>query len=104
MSNNSVKSLQNSSCEYSIAEEIDTCGTRCPLPLLRAKQALKSLQVGDCLKVLATDPAAKPDFEAMLSHLPHQLVEYQRHEGLSGKYSRIDVFIIRKGVSEGGEV
>lgn len=80
--------------------EIDTCGLRCPLPLLRAKQALKSMQVGECLKVLATDPAAKPDFDAMLKHLPHSLLDYQRFSDLDGAYPQIDVFIIQKGEAQ----
>lgn len=77
-----------------IQESIDTCGTRCPIPLLRAKQALKGLLQGDCLKVLANDPAAKADFDAMLRHLPHELVGYSRVSNESGC---IDTFIIRKG-------
>lgn len=76
-----------------ITQTIDTTGTRCPIPLLRAKQALKGLSVGDHLKVLATDPSAKGDFEAMLKHLPHELVEYSS----SSEPSRIDTFVIRKG-------
>lgn len=84
---------------FDTQQEIDTCGTRCPLPLLRAKQSLKSMQSGDLLRVLATDPAAKSDFEAMLRHLPHELIAYQRLDGLDGKYPRVDVFIIRKGGS-----
>ena len=57
---------------------VDTCGTRCPIPILRTKIALKQLKIGDCLKVLATDPAAKPDFDAMLRHLPHELVSFEQ--------------------------
>jgi tRNA 2-thiouridine synthesizing protein A len=72
---------------------IDTCGTRCPIPLLRAKQALKTLAVGEHLEVLASDPSAKPDFDAMLRHLPHQLVSYTTQTSPT----RIDTFIILKG-------
>jgi len=72
---------------------IDTCGTRCPIPLLRAKQALKTLAVGEYLEVLASDPSAKPDFDAMLRHLPHRLVSYTTQ----ASPSRIDTFIIQKG-------
>ena len=78
---------------YHISETIDTCGTRCPIPLLRAKQALKGLAVGEFLEVFATDPSAKPDFDAMLKHLPHDLVDYS----CDGDSPRIDRFIILKG-------
>lgn len=78
---------------FNIKQTIDTCGTRCPIPLLRAKQALKLLAVGDCLEVRASDPSAKPDFEAMLRHLPHELVSYSSQNNPK----RIDTFIIQKG-------
>lgn len=77
-----------------ISETIDTCGTRCPIPLLRAKQALKQLTAGDYLRVLATDPSAKADFDAMLKHLPHVLVDYCIDDSAT---PRVDTFIIRKG-------
>jgi len=82
-----------------IAKNLDTCGLRCPIPLLRAKQALKEMVIGELLEVLSTDPSAKGDFEAMLKHLPHKLVEYSHNvasaEGDSGP--KVDRFIIRKG-------
>ena len=74
-------------------DTIDTSGTRCPIPLLRAKQALRQLQAGECIRVLTTDPSAKVDFEAMLKHLPHQLVSYEAGSGMPP----VDSFIIRKG-------
>ncbi len=79
--------------EYPVALVVDASGTRCPVPLLRAKQGLKSINVGEYLQVLATDPSAKGDFDAMLSHLPHELIEYQHGVG----EPRVDLFIIRKG-------
>jgi tRNA 2-thiouridine synthesizing protein A len=89
--------------ELDISLTIDTCGTRCPIPILKAKIALKQLQAGELLKVLATDPAAKSDFEAMLRHLPHELVDYNSVETANSpestnyKRKRVDTFIIRKG-------
>lgn len=73
---------------------IDTCGTRCPIPLLRAKQALKTMQKGEVLKVLASDPSAKSDFDAMLKHLPHELIDYHSSQDTA---DRVDTFIIIKG-------
>ncbi len=79
---------------HRISAEVDARGTRCPIPLLRAKQALKSLNVGERIKVLATDPSAKGDFDAMLSHLPHWLVDYQvENDDVS-----VHVFVIEKGL------
>jgi len=78
---------------FEIACSVDASGSRCPIPLLRAKQALKSMQEGEYLEVLATDPSAKGDFDAMLKHLPHELVCYASGKGTSP----VDTFIIRKG-------
>lgn len=44
--------------------EIDTSGLKCPLPILRAKKALATLQSGQVLKVITTDPHAIRDFQA----------------------------------------
>ncbi len=43
---------------------LDTKGLSCPLPVLRARKAIKTVPAGATLKVLATDPGAVKDFEA----------------------------------------
>ncbi|MCH2190971.1 MAG: sulfurtransferase TusA family protein [Gammaproteobacteria bacterium] len=78
---------------FPIAAWVDAIGTRCPVPLLRAKKALKTMDVGEYLEVKASDPSAKSDFEAMLKHLPHDLVHYQQGQS----EPRVDVFVILKG-------
>jgi len=40
---------------------VDVSGATCPLPLLRAKSALKQMDVGDVLKLIATDKQAHQD-------------------------------------------
>ena len=45
-------------------DELDTSGLKCPLPVLKAKKALKSLSAGDRLTVIATDPGALHDIPA----------------------------------------
>lgn len=80
-----------------IAQILDTSGARCPIPLLRTKQALKAMQIGEHLQLIATDPGTKSDIDAMLAHLPHFLVDYLRSESIVGEYPRVDTFIIRKG-------
>lgn len=43
--------------------ELDARGLKCPLPVLKARRALKEVPAGGTLEVLATDPAAPRDFE-----------------------------------------
>ena len=42
---------------------LDAMGLLCPLPVLKARRALKSVPPGGILEVLATDPGATKDFE-----------------------------------------
>jgi tRNA 2-thiouridine synthesizing protein A len=44
---------------------VDARGLRCPLPLVRARQALAALGAGETLVVLATDPEAPIDLAAL---------------------------------------
>lgn len=44
---------------------VDARGLRCPLPLIRARQALAALDPGAALVVLATDPEAPIDLAAL---------------------------------------
>lgn len=58
--------------------EVDARGLPCPMPLLKAKQALAGLDGGQVLRVLATDDAAPRDFAAYAEATGHELelVEY----------------------------
>jgi tRNA 2-thiouridine synthesizing protein A len=54
---------------------LDVKGLNCPLPILRAKKALKDIPTGGTLEVLATDPGAVKDFEAFCRTTGNELVE-----------------------------
>jgi tRNA 2-thiouridine synthesizing protein A len=41
---------------------LDATGLLCPLPVLKARRALKAVPPGGILEVLATDPGATKDF------------------------------------------
>lgn len=56
---------------HPVARELDTRGLRCPLPLLKAKQALRDMTAGQVLRVLATDAGSVRDFQAY-AHLSGQ--------------------------------
>ena len=43
--------------------ELDTCGAECHIPVLKARKLSQTLKHGDVVKVLATDPLAKIDFQ-----------------------------------------
>jgi TusA-related sulfurtransferase len=58
--------------------ELDVTGLECPLPLLKAKLALNTLQVQQILKVVATDPASERDFHSFVQQSRHQLIDFQK--------------------------
>ena len=55
--------------------ELDARGLNCPMPILRAKKALKDVAAGDTLKVLATDPGSVNDFESFCRTTGNELVK-----------------------------
>ena len=61
---------------------LDARGLRCPLPVLKARKALKELADGDTLQVLATDPGAVKDFEAFCRTTGHRLIEFHEADGV----------------------
>lgn len=65
---------------HPVARELDTCGLRCPLPLLKAKQALRDMAAGEILRVLATDAGSVRDFQAYGQLSGHKLVAFAELE------------------------
>lgn len=53
---------------------LDLSGLNCPLPILRAKKALATMESGQSLLVLATDPGAPADFAAFCRQTGNQLL------------------------------
>jgi tRNA 2-thiouridine synthesizing protein A len=53
---------------------LDAKGMNCPLPILKTKKALQTMQPGGLLEVLATDPGSVADFESFCRQTGNQLV------------------------------
>lgn len=62
-------------------EELDATGLRCPLPLLKTRQALRTLSPGQLLRVRATDAGARRDIPAYLRQSGHELVRVTEQDG-----------------------
>jgi len=43
---------------------IDTRGLSCPLPVLKVRKAMRSIESGTAVQILATDPLADQDLRA----------------------------------------
>lgn len=58
--------------------EINACGLNCPLPILKARQALMSMTTGQTLKITATDPTSADDFPVFAEATGHELLAAER--------------------------
>ena len=64
-------------------KQIDTRGTKCPMPVLKTKKALAQMQTDEILCVLATDPASVADiaqFAAQETHENGEIFHYISHK------------------------
>ena len=61
---------------------LDAKGLNCPLPILKAKKALKTLESGNTLEVLSTDPGSVADFAAFCRTTGNELVEQSEGDGV----------------------
>ena len=69
--------------------KLDLRGLRCPLPVLRTRKALKSMQAGDRLEVHCTDPMSVID-------IPHLIQETGDRVEILEQVSPRIVFLIEK--------
>ena len=54
---------------------LDLSGLLCPLPVLKARKRLESLQSGHVLKVIATDPMSAIDMPHFCNEQGHALLK-----------------------------
>ena len=68
---------------------LDAKGLNCPLPILKAKKALKEVPDGGTLEVLSTDPGSVAVFQAFCRTTGNELLE-------QGEDGGVYTFLIRK--------
>ncbi len=68
---------------------LDARGLKCPLPVLKARRALKDVPPGGLLRVLATDPGATKDFAHFCETTRCVMIE-------SGQEGEVLSFVLRK--------
>jgi tRNA 2-thiouridine synthesizing protein A len=68
--------MQAGDINVAVDAELDARHLRCPLPLLKAKQALNALRPGQTLRVLATDSGSVRDFHLWTEQSGHGLLSF----------------------------
>lgn len=54
---------------------LDCTGMQCPLPVIKTAKAMKSLEPGQLMELLATDPGVRPDMTAWTERTGNELVQ-----------------------------
>mgnify|MGYP000664747510 CR=1 FL=1 len=58
--------------------ELDLSGLSCPLPVLKTKKALASMESGMKIQVITTDNGSYEDFEYFCTHAGHILIKREK--------------------------
>ena len=72
-----------------VDQVLDCSGALCPVPIVKTSKAMKELQAGQVLKMIATDAGAPPDIEAWSRQTGNELLRSTTEDG---KY----VFYLKK--------
>lgn len=68
---------------------LDVKGLNCPLPILKAKKALKDVPDNGTLEIISTDPGSMADFQAFCRTTGNELLEH-------GEDGGVYTFLIKK--------
>jgi tRNA 2-thiouridine synthesizing protein A len=58
--------------------KIDCTGLFCPLPIVKTREALRDMAVGQVLEMLSDDPGSDPDMKTWAQRSGQELVEVSR--------------------------
>ena len=58
--------------------KIDCLGLFCPMPILKTREAMKTLRTGQVLEMLSDDPASDADMRSWSAKTGHELIEVER--------------------------
>ncbi len=53
---------------------LDCTGLLCPIPVIKTSKTIKEVELGQVLKMIATDPGAPADMEAWARQTGHELL------------------------------
>ena len=65
----------------SFDHELDARGLSCPIPILRTKKFLTTMETGEIVRIMATDPGSVKDFEAFARQTDNELLSSTEAKG-----------------------
>lgn len=55
-------------------KKLDCSGLLCPIPVVKTRRAIKGMEIGQVLEMLATDPGIVPDMKAWENQTRHEIL------------------------------
>jgi tRNA 2-thiouridine synthesizing protein A len=65
----------------SFDRQLDARGLNCPIPILRTKKILTTMETGEIVRIMATDPGSVKDFKAFARQTDNELLSSTEVEG-----------------------
>jgi TusA-related sulfurtransferase len=63
-------------------KRIDCTGLFCPMPIVKTREAIKQMAVGQVLEMLSDDPASDADMRSWVQITSHELLEASHTDGI----------------------
>ena len=57
-----------------VDKRIDCTGLFCPMPIVKTREAIKGMAIGELIEMLSDDPASDPDMRAWARRSGNELV------------------------------
>ncbi|NHN33754.1 sulfurtransferase TusA family protein [Paenibacillus agricola] len=69
---------------------VDAKGLACPMPIVKAKKGIDSLESGQVMELQTTDKGSMKDFQAWVNQTNHKLIDSKEDNG-------VFTFFVKKG-------
>ena len=73
--------MADSSSTNQAHQILDCIGLYCPMPVLKTRQEMDKLAIGEILEVLADDPAAEEDLKAWAKRTGQKILAINKADG-----------------------
>jgi len=61
-----------------VQETLDCIGLYCPMPILKTREKMDEIAVGEILEVLTDDPASEPDIKAWAKRAGQRILKIDK--------------------------
>lgn len=76
--------------DIQVTKTLDTSGKCCPMPMVETNKAIRTLEVGDVLEIIATDVGTLKDIPSWCERTGQTLLASSRHDKALHYYVRKD--------------